>query len=400
MIDYEKVITNENNLYEAVLKSVKNSKWKTSSQRTIVDILRFVCRLSDTLKNKTYKSNVVSTFKTYERGRLRLIDSYSVNDRAVRHVLCDEIFSDKIKNKIIYDNSASIKGRGLSYARRRFEVHLHKYYNKFKTNEGYILFGDFSKFYDNIIHTFAKEQLLELVDNDPYISWLLDVIFEAFEVDCSHLTNDEIDKLYYGVLDKLSFNFNNHNYKTKKMLKKSISIGDQLSQLIGIYYPHEIDNYVKIVRSQKYYGRYADDWYIISNSKDELLDILKNIEKIATKLGIHVNKRKTRIVKLSSNYKYLQVIYSLTETGRVIKKINPKRVTTMRIKLKKLALKVENSEIPYEYVENSFKSWMGSFYKLMSKDQRKNMIELYESLFNADIEIKNSKMKIYRKELL
>lgn len=359
-----------------------------------------MCRLSDTLKNKTYKSNVVSTFKIYERGRLRLIDSYSVNDRAVRHVLCDEIFSDKIKSKIIYDNSASIKGRGLSYARRRFEVHLHKYYNKLKTNEGYILFRNFSKFYDNIIHTFAKEQLLELVDNDPYISWLLDVIFETFEVDCSHLTNDEIDKLYHGVLDKLSFNFNNHNYKTKKMLKKSISIGDQLSQLIGIYYPHEIDNYVKIVRSQKYYGRYADDWYIISNSKDELLDILKNIEKIATKLGIHINKRKTRIVKLSSNYKYLQAIYSLTETGKVIKKINPKRVTAMRIKLKKLALKVENNEIPYEYVENSFKSWMGSFYKLMSKDQRKNIIELYESLFNADIEIKNSKMNIFRKEFL
>lgn len=400
MIDYKKVITNENNLYEAVLKSIKNSKWKTSSQRTIVNILHFVFRLSDILKNKEYKSNVVSTFKTYERGRPRLIDSYSVNDRAVRHVLCDEIFSDKIKNKIIYDNSASIKGRGLSYARKRFEVHLHKYYNEFKTNEGYILFGDFSKFYDNIIHTFAKEQLLELVDNDPYISWLLDVIFEEFEVDCSHLTNDEIDKLYHGVLDKLSFKFNNHNYKTKKMLKKSISIGDQLSQLIGIYYPHEIDNYVKIVRSQKYYGRYADDWYIISNSKDELLDILKNIEKIAIKLGIHINKRKTRIVKLSSNYKYLQVIYSLTETGRVIKKINPKRVTTMRIKLKKLAIKVENNEIPYEYVENSFKSWMGSFYKLMSKDQRKNMIELYESLFNVEIEIKNSKMKIFRKELL
>ena len=400
MIDYEKVITNENNLYEAVLKSVKNSKWKTSSQRTIVDILRFVFRLSDTLKNKEYKSNVVSAFKTYERGRLRLIDSYSVNDRAVRHVLCDEIFSDKIRNKIIYDNSASIKGRGLSYARRRFEVHLHKYYNEFKTNEGYILFGDFSKFYDNIIHTFAKEQLLELVDNDPYISWLLDVIFEAFEVDCSHLTNDEIDKLYYGVLDKLSFNFNNYNYKTKKTLKKSISIGDQLSQLVGIYYPHEIDNYVKIVRSQKYYRRYADDWYVISNSKDELLDILKNIKKIATKLGIHINERKTRIVKLSSNYKYLQVIYSLTETGRVVKKINPKRVTTMRIKLKKLAIKVENNEIPYEYVENSFKSWMGSFYKLMSKDQRNNMIELYESLFNVEIEIKNSKMIIFRKEIL
>ena len=37
------------------------------------------------------------------------------------------------------------------------------------------------------------------------------------------------------------------------------NIGDQISQIIGIYYPHRIDTYVKFVRSQKYYGRYYDN---------------------------------------------------------------------------------------------------------------------------------------------
>lgn len=41
-----------------------------------------------------------------------------------------------------------------------------------------------------------------------------------------------------------------------------------------------------------------------------------------------------------------------------------------------------------------FKSWMGNFYKLLTRKQRKNLLELYEKLFNKNIEIKNKKMII------
>lgn len=80
--------------------------------------------------------------------------------------------------------------------------------------------------------------------------------------------------------------------------------------------------------------------------------------------------------------------------GKVIKRINPKRVTTMRRKLKKLAVKVKNEEITYENVENMFRGWMGSFYKLLSKEQRKNLIGLYEDLFEKSITIISKRMII------
>lgn len=35
-----------------------------------------------------------------------------------------------------------------------------------------------------------------------------------------------------------------------------VDVNLQLSQVIGIYYPYRIDNYVKYVRSQKFYGGY------------------------------------------------------------------------------------------------------------------------------------------------
>lgn len=99
-------------------------------------------------------------------------------------------------------------------------------------------------------------------------------------------------------------------------------------------------------------------------------------------------------MKISSTYKFLQIKYSLTDSGKVIKRINPKRVTTMRRKLKKLAVKVKNGEISYENVENMFRGWMGSFYKLLSKEQRKNLIGLFENLFVKSIKIVDKRMII------
>ena len=109
-------------------------------------------------------------------------------------------------------------------------------------------------------------------------------------------------------------------------------------------------------------------------SKEELVDLLEHIRVIAKELGIHINEKKTRIVKISSTYKFLQVKYTLTKDGKIVKRINPDRVTTMRRKLKKLAIKVANGEIPYENIENMFRGWMGSFYKLLSRQRMKTCL--------------------------
>ena len=294
----------------------------------------------------------------------------------------------------ICETCASIKGRGISHQRDRFEVHLRKYYRLYG-NEGWILFGDFSKFYDNIIHEIAKRELLKLFDDDEFIDWLLTQIFDGFKIDVSYMTDEEYATCMSDTFNKLDYrNIPESKLTGEKWMEKSVNIGDQLSQVIGIYYPYRIDNYVKYVRSQKFYGRYMDDWYIMNPSKEELFDLLDHIHQIAEEYGIHINKKKTRIVKISSTYKFLQIKYSLTDSGKVIKRINPKRVTTMRRKLKKLAVKVKNEEITYENVENMFRGWMGSFYKLLSKEQRKNLIGLYEDLFEKSITIISKRMII------
>lgn len=389
---YEETLCDANNLYKAYLASIKGSKWKESTQKFMIDYLRNIFTIRNNLINRTLQNGHVDRFVLRERGRIRPITSYCTSDRIIRHILCDDVFLPKVRNKIIYDNGASIKGRGISHSRKRFEVHLKKYYREFGNN-GYILFGDFRKFYDNILHDVAKRELLELVEYDEFIGWLLDIIFDGFKVDVSYMTNEEYENCLTEIFNRLEYEKIPSEYLTgEKYMKKSVNIGDQLSQIIGVYYPYRIDNYVKYVRSQKYYGRYMDDWYIINRSKEELIDILDHIKEIAAEYGIHVNAKKTHIVKLNSTFRYLQIKYNVTSTGRIIKRINPKRVTCMRRKLKKLAVKVKNGKIPYEYVEEMFRSWMGDSYKMLSNQQRKNFLTLYESSFNKRIEIKEKKM--------
>lgn len=393
-MNYEEIVCDANNLYRAYKASVKNSKWKETSQKFAMNFLRYIFSIQEDLVYRTLQNGPVDEFLLSERGRVRPITSIQIKDRIIRHVLCDEILSPEVKKHIIYDNGASVKGRGISHQRNRFEVHLHKYY-KLYGNEGYILFGDFSKFYDNIIHEIAKRELLKLVDDNEFIDWLLTIIFNGFKIDVSYMSDEQYESCITNTFNKLEYRLVSKELLTgEKWMDKSVNIGDQLSQIIGIYYPYRIDNYVKYVRSQKFYGRYMDDWYIMNPNKKELQDLLDNIRVIADELGIHINEKKTHMVKISNTYKYLQVKYTLTKDGKIIKRINPTRVTAMRRKLKKLAIKVENGGIPYENVENMFKGWMGSFYKLLSKQQRKNLIQLYENLFDKNITVVNKKLVI------
>ncbi len=392
---YEEILCDANILYRAYKASVKGCKWKGSTHKFILNFLGYIFQIQEDLINRTLKNGPTEEFELRERGRIRPITSLQTQDRIVRHVLCDDILLPEVRKKIIYDNGASIKGRGISFSRKRFEVHLRKYYQEYG-NTGFILFGDFTKFYDNIIHEIAKQELLKLFDDDEFIDWLLTLIFDGFKIDVSYMSDEEYSTCMEDTFNKLEYRLIPKNKLTgEKFMEKSVNIGDQLSQVIGIYYPHRIDTYVKYVRRQKYYGRYMDDWYIMNPDKEELLDILENIRIIAKEYGIHINEKKTRIVKISGTYKYLQIKYTLTSSGKIIKRINPKRVTAMRRKIKKLAVKVKNGDILYENVENMFRGWMGSFYKLLSKQQRSNLLALYEELFDKKIEIVNKKMHIY-----
>ena len=375
-------IADMNVLYDAYIASMKGSAWKRESEMFEHNWMEEVAQLKRELEDRTYKTLPGSEFTLNERGKIRHIHGGRMRDRVVRHALCDNILAPYLKPYLIHNNGASQKGKGISFTRRIFEKDLHNYYLKHGNNRGYIGLVDLSKFYDNIQHDKVKEMICPKIPEDTW--WLLDEVLSSMEIDVSYLTDSEYEVCLDEKFDSLAYYEKEYDRPGKKMMKKSCNIGDQVSQDIGVFFPHRIDNYCKIVRGLKHYGRYMDDMYFIVESKEEARSIIDGIRKEAANLGLFMNEKKTHIVKMSDTFKFLQIKYYVTSTGKVVKRINPKAVTRQRRRLKAYKRILDNGEIPLEDIELSYKSWMGDYTKLMSKKQIANMKQLYKDLFGKE----------------
>lgn len=354
----ENSITDLNVLYDAFQASMNGSAWKEEPQRFEIDFLSEIIKLSNELEDRTYKTTNGATFIFRERGKARLIHGGRMRDRVVRHALCDTELTPKLHPYLIYNNGASQKGKGISFARERFEQDLHNYWLRHRSNEGYVGFVDMSKFYDNMQHDKILESVCPKISEEA--AWLLTEILKTFEVDVSYMSDEE-----YAACMETKFNSIEYHgtipeeLKTgEKMMRKSVDIGDQVSQDIGVYFPTRLDNYAKIVRGCKYYGRYMDDIYIIGETRAEVLSVIEGISAQAKELGLFINEKKTHIARLSDTYKYLQIRYTLTETGKVIRRINPRNITRERRKLKAYKRPLDKGRMSEEDIEAAFKSWL------------------------------------------
>lgn len=381
---YKREIFDGNSLYDAFVRAKQGSDWKPQVQQFEMTYLLGLSKMQRELESMTYEFLPSQEFVLNERGKTRYISGEQIPDRIVKHALCDECLSPNIRKYLIYDNGASLKGKGIDFTRKRLLVHLRKYYQQHQSNEGYVLLIDFSKYYDNIRHDKLMELFEKYID-DEHALWLLQKTIDRSKVDVSYMTDEE-----FAVCLDMLFNSLEHSQIDRslltgeKFMAKHLNIGDQVAQVAGIAYPIPIDNYIKIVKGVKFYGRYMDDSYVIHESKEYLEALLQDIIRIANSIGITVNTRKTRICKLSEYWRFLQVQYSLTDTGRVIQKINPKRLTAMRRNMKKLCYILTPTEF-----EDWYKSWFKGHYKIMSKLQRQHLDELFKELKEVCINVHN-----------
>ena len=377
-------VSDMNNLYDAFLASMNGSSWKEEPQRFEIDVLSELAALQRELETKTYKTTPGSEFTLNERGKIRHIHGGRMRDRVVRHCLCDKVLTPALEPYLIHNNGASRKGKGVSFAREQFEKDLHNFYLEHGHNNGYVGFVDFSKFYDNIPHKGIMESIEPLID--PFSAWLLREIVSTFRIDVSYMSDEE----YAECMEK---KFNSVRYYEEvsremrtgeKFMEKSVDIGDQTSQDIGVFYPTRIDNYVTVVRGFRKYVRYMDDIAMIHEDRDYIRETIEGIKKEASEMGLFINDRKTRIVRMSDTFTYLQVRYFVTSTGKVVKRINPKSLTRERRRLKAYKRLISKGEMTYDRVEQAYKSWMGAFTKIMSKKQIKHIKELYKELYGKE----------------
>ena len=358
-----------NSFYEAK----KGCSWKNSVQQYEANFLKNIRHTQLELREKTYRQQDFYCFYLKERGKDRYVRSISFYDRVVQRALCD-LVNPIVEPYLIHDNGASVKKKGIDFARRRIENHLHKYYRKYG-NKGYALVIDFSKFYDNILHKPLMDMYREIIDDKDIIN-LINHLVDSFSVDISNynITENELfDSLAYAKAE---------TEKTgEKMMHKSLGIGSQISQISGIYYPSKMDNYCKIVKGIKFYGRYMDDTYIIGNSKEELKSLLDDIDKICKKQGIFINHKKTQLFRLDKGFTFLKIKYRLTDTGHLVRIPVKKNFIRERRKLKSFKNLLDKGLIDFHDIEEQYKSWKGNIQKYDCYKSLKNLDKVFNDLF-------------------
>lgn len=354
------IYTNANLIYDGGTRAIESAKWKPASQLFEMHHLLETAKLQKAISEGTYTPQPGTPFTIHERGKIRLVTSIPCVDKTVNHVICDNVLSPILDPYLIHDNGSSRLGMGVSFHRRRFEQHLHEFYRE-HGSKGYILLGDLKSYYASIESTTAADMLMELLEKSEKLS----------QEDL-----DMTDKLLRVILGD----------------GKGINIGGQISQNIGITFAHGIDNYVQTVMGQRYYSRYSDDFSCIHESKEFLQELTEGIKKEAAKVGLTVHPNKTHIARIDKPFRHLQISYWMTDTGKLVKRINPKTVTAERRRLKAYKRLLLAGRLEETDIENAFKSWLMLNYKIMSRQQIRNINNLYIELFGRRITWKKARL--------
>lgn len=351
-----------NSLYRAYKDARKGVSWKASVQRYGSDLGKNLCRTHNALINGEDVRKGFITFDLMERGKLRHIQSVHFSERVPQKSLSQNALMPVLENGLIYDNGASRKGMGISHAIDRITLQLEEHYRKYG-NEGYILQIDLKNYFGSIPHDKLKEMIREKFTDERII----------------RLTEQFIDAFAEEKMKEMQ-KFKEEAVECGEEYAIGLGLGSEVCQICAVSYPNRVDHFVKEILRVPY-GRYMDDSYLIHISKEFLKDALEKIRGIYESLGIKLNEKKTRIVKLSRGFTFLKTQFFLTETGKVVKKICRDSVTRERRKLKKFAKWVNAGKMAFSRVEQQYSSWSGYAGKKDAHETIRRMDALYNRLF-------------------
>lgn len=189
--------------------------------------------LQKMLIEKTYRTSAYTTFKIFEPKEREVYRLPYFPDRILHHAVMNQL-EGIFMNMFTADTYSCIKGRGIHGFDKSIKAALRDF-----NGTQYCLKLDIKKFYPSVDHRVLKIQLRKKF-KDSSLLWLLDEIIDS---------------------------------------APGLPIGNYLSQHLATFYLTGFDHWIKEVKLQKYYFRYADDIVLLSSSKQELHTLLSDIRK-------------------------------------------------------------------------------------------------------------------------
>lgn len=272
------ILTKEQLLVDLLIAFHCAAKRKRSKNCVIEfesNLMQNLTQMRDELYDRIYKHGSFTTFIAPRPGP-REIFAANFRDRIIHHLYYNYLHK-QFEDTFIEDCYSCIKGRGTSYGVKRLQHHILSESQNY-TKKCYILKIDIKAYFININRKILLNIVLKQIDK-----------FEKQnKVDLDYDFLRYLSEMII-MLDPLE-NIKQINPNAWKTYKKSKSlffaklfcglpIGNLTSQLFSNVYLNLLDQYIKRVLKVKHYGRYVDDGYLISCSKEFLLWCIPKIKQ-------------------------------------------------------------------------------------------------------------------------
>lgn len=275
-IDYER-ITDPAELFSASIECERGVLWKESVQRFALRRALNCAELSRELRDGSYRKRPAQHFLLHERGKARRISAVHFRDRVVQKSLCKNSLIPLLSRGLIYDNSATIEGKGTEFARTRFAKHLRRAWGRWGS-AGYLVHYDFASYFASIDQRRAmgrlEAKLLGLCRNEEEVLSARRVLWLARQFICEE--------------------------------ERGLGLGNQTSQIVAVEYASPIDHMICEVLRLGLSGRYMDDGYAFCPDGDKARVALGAIEANAASLGLALHPRKCGVEPVDREHVFLK----------------------------------------------------------------------------------------------
>jgi len=264
-----------NNLILAYKKARKGKTRKKYVLEFEKNLRKNLQQLQFELMALAYKPKPLKTF-TLRDPKTRKISKSNFRDRIIHHALCN-IIEPIFERGFIYDSCANQKGKGNLFAVNRLYQFMRKVSRSgkikgwFNNNQikGHCLKADIKHYFQEVNHKILIKILKKKIN----------------------------DKNTMNLISKILKN----SHKTRGM-----PLGNLTSQFFANVYLNELDRFVKHKLRIKYYIRYVDDFIILHNSKKQLKQWRKEIDKfLKQKLKLELHPDKSRLIPLSQGIDFV-----------------------------------------------------------------------------------------------
>lgn len=325
---FEDIISLEN-LLEAWQEFLPGKSKRKDVQEFRAKLMDNILNLHHDLVYHKYEHGGYEAFKVHD-PKTRNIHKATVRDRLLHHAIYRQLypFFDKT---FIFDSYSCRIEKGTHKAISRFNQLFLKV-SKNNMGSCWVLKGDIRKFFASINHEILINILKDYIP-DENIIWLLTKVIDSF------------------------------NFETGK----GLPLGNLTSQLFANVYLNEFDRFIKHKIKAKFYIRYADDFVIMSDSRDWLENKVPIIKEFLwTNLNLEIHPNKIYIKTIASGVDFLGWVNF--PNYRVL------RQTTKRRMFRKLE---ENN-----YKEESLNSYIGMISHGNAKKIKLNILNLKSANIN------------------